>query len=512
MSSRKLLTGSALRVGALIIGMAISFLMMPFLIRTLGDHWYGLWILVASTLGFYGVFDFGLASATQRYISHALGQQDETRLNQILSNSIFIYTFIALIAVIASVAIAFSADLFFDNPEDSDVFRTIILVMGCTFAIHFVMNAYYGILTAYLRFDIQASTVIVKSVFRALTIFLVFQSDPSVINLALITVLYDLISHLIILRAAKREAPWIAPRLHHVSKENMAELVNFGFHSFVMFIGSKLRERGPHFAVAGVLSIGTVTVFQIATQLIQYLAQLQSALLGVLLPSFTRLFGEGKNDELNTNYLFTLKISTLTASCLAGGIIALGQPFILFWIGDGYDAAYYTLVPLAIGYFVVLLHYPSFQLIVALAKHKTYSRYEVLEGIALTIATIIAAKIGGLTAVGWAICIILVIGRSFFIPQFVQKAWGISVFDIQLQIIKRLLLVIPAQITLWYALKQTNIEYGFLTTFLLSIPMFCIYIFIYQWVVFSSSERKAIKKILGTYLVPTKIRTVNGSQ
>jgi len=510
MSSNKLIKGSALRFGALIIGMAISFFMMPFLIRSLGDHWYGLWILVASTLGFYGVFDFGLASATQRYISHALGQQDETRLNQILSNSLFIYAFIAVIAVIASVSIALSSDFFFDKQEDSEVFRTIILVMGCTFAIHFVMNAYYGILTAYLRFDIQASTDIFKAVFRALTIFLVFQHNPSVINLALITVLFDLISQFIILRAAKREAPWIAPRLSLVSKANMAELVNFGFHSFVMFIGSKLRERGPHFAIAGSLSIGIVTVFQIATQLIQYLAQLQSALLGVLLPSFTRLIGEGKAEELNTSYLFTLKVSTLSASCLAGGIIALGQPFISFWIGDGYDAAYYTLVPLAIGYFCVLLHYPSFQLIVALARHKVYARYEVIEGITLTIATIIAANLGGLTAVGWAIGAILTVGRMSLIPQFVKRAWGSPVGTIQIQLFKQLAFVVPSQILIWYLLKQINQNLNFLATLVLSAPLFMAYSCVYFAIFFTQSQKKHVKNTLYQLIFrnkPKKIQT-----
>ena len=507
MSSQKLLTGSALRLCALIVGMAISFLMMPFLIRSLGDHWYGLWILVASTLGFYGVFDFGLASATERYISHGLGRQDDTRLNQIFSNSLFIYAFIALIAVTISVSIALSSDFFFDKQEDSQVFRTIILVMGCTFAIHFVMNAYNGILTAYLRFDIQASNDIFKAVFRALTVYFIFQYDPSVINLALITVLFDLISHFIILRAAKREAPWIAPSLSLVSKANMAELANFGFHSLVMFIGKKLRDRGPLFAIAGALSIGTVTVFQIASQLIKYLFQLQTALLGVLLPSFTRLLGEGKTDELNHNYLFTLKVSTLTASCLAGGMIALGQSFISFWIGPDYDAAYFTMVPLAIGYFCVLLHFPSFQLLVALAKHKNYARYEVIEGIALTGAAAGAATLGGgLANVGLAMGTILVIGRLVLIPVLIKRAWGTPVIAVQVHIWKQLALVIPAQIVLWYTLNQVDIQYGFLPSILMSIPMFGIYILLFHRAIFTKSERTTIQTMLGSYLIPARFR------
>lgn len=423
MSAKKLLSGSGLRTIALLTGMAISFFMMPFLIRSLGDHWYGLWILVASTLGFYGVFDMGLASATQRYISHALGSADHDRLNSILSNSIFLYCIIAVLAVIASTIIALVSPAFFDSPTDTRIFQYIIVIMGCTFAIHFVMNAYYGILTAYLRFDVQAIVDIIKVVLRASCIYLIFQYDASVINLALITVLFDLIAQWLILKAAQREARWIAPRFSHVNREGIRELVGFGINSFIMFIGQQTRDRGPHFAVAGILSIASVTLFQIATQLIQYLNQLQSSLLGVLMPSFTQLFSEGKNEELTQNYVFALKLSALTASCLCGGIIALGQPFITFWIGPGYEEAYYAVAAMAGGYFFVLLHYPSFQLLVALAEHRLFARFEVAEGILLVFSAACAAPFWGIPGVAVAIGVVLAISRFSLMPVFVRKAW-----------------------------------------------------------------------------------------
>ena len=403
--------------------MGISFFMMPFLIRSLGDHWYGLWILVASTLGFYGVFDMGLASATQRYISHALATDDHNRLNTILSNSLFLYCIIAVFAVVATVAIFFCAPLFFDSSEDTKTFQFIILVMGCTFAIHFVMNAYYGILSAYLRFDIQAIVDIIKTVLRASCIYLIFQFDPSVINLALITVLFDLVAQYLILKAAQREAKWISPSMTFVSKDGIRELMGFGINSFIMFIGQQTRDRGPHFAIAGILSIASVTLFQIASQLIQYLNQLQSSLLGVLMPSFTRLCSEEKNDELSKSYLFSLKLSAMTASCLCGGIISLGQPFISFWIGPGYEGAYYAVAAMAIGYFFVLLHYPSFQLIVALAEHKLFARYEVIEGIVLIAGVIAVAPIYGVSGTAMALGTILAISRSVCVPILVNIAW-----------------------------------------------------------------------------------------
>lgn len=449
MSAAKLLSGSGLRLIALLTGMGISFFMMPFLIRSLGDHWYGVWILVASTLGFYGVFDMGLSSATQRYISQALGQRDEERLNTILSNSIFLYSFIAVIAVVASTSIAFLSSLFFDAPEDAQTFRIIILVMGCTFAIHFVMNAYYGVLTAYLRFDIQATIDIAKTVCRATCIYLIFQLDPSVINLALITVLFDLLAQLLVLKAAQREARWIKPSLRYVNKANIKELMGFGINSFVMFIGQQTRSRGPHFAVAGLLSIASVTLFQVASQLIQYMNQLQSSLLGVLMPSFTRLFGEGKEKELEDNFFFSLKLSALTASCLCGGVIALGQSFITFWIGPGYDQAYYAVAAMAVGYFFVLLHYPSFQLLVALAQHKFFAQFEVIEGLLLIAGAVLAAPTFGIFGVAIAIGAVLAVSRLVVMPILVCKAWTISAGKLIVEITKLVILSVAIQASIY---------------------------------------------------------------
>lgn len=470
--------------------------MMPFLIRSLGDHWYGLWILVASTLGFYGVFDMGLASATQRYISHALGSGTEQRLNSILSNSLFLYAIIASLTVLASIVIALLTPLFFESDQDIRIFQFIILVMGSTFSIHFVMNAYYGILTAYLRFDIQAMVDIIKVVLRASCIFLIFQYDASVVNLALITVLFDLISQLMILKSAQRQADWINPRIGLVNIGSIKELFSFGINSFIMFIGQQTRDRGPHFVIAGVLSIASVTIFQIATQLIQYLNQLQSSLLGVLMPSFTTLFSEGKEEELSQHYLFSLKLSALTASCLSGGIIILGNSFINFWIGPGYGDAYFAVSAMAIGYFFVLLHYPSFQLLVALAEHKVFARFEVIEGLALVIAALVSATFYGISGVALSIGIILALSRFIFMPILVSKAWKIKASKLHKEIIKLILISTLIQSIIYTLFKTSLSETSFLEKIPYAIATYLIAAMIFVLVSTNSTEKFWIKNML----------------
>jgi len=281
-----------------------------------------------------------------------------------------------------------------------------------------------------------------------------------------------------------------------VSKDGIRELMGFGINSFIMFIGQQTRDRGPHFAIAGILSIASVTLFQIASQLIQYLNQLQSSLLGVLMPSFTRLFGEGKNDELSKNYLFSLKLSALTASCLCGGIISLGQPFITFWIGPGYEEAYYAVAAMALGYFFVLIHYPSFQLIVALAEHKLFARYEVIEGILLIVGAIAVAPLYGVTGVATVLGITLAISRFFIMPILVIKAWPELQKSLYGQMLKLTFLALCTQGGIFLLMTRALEDFSFFALIPYAFLMYTFAVVIF--IVFSttSSEKTWVKHTL----------------
>ncbi|WP_336143542.1 MULTISPECIES: lipopolysaccharide biosynthesis protein [unclassified Marinobacter] len=458
MSAKVLLSGSFLRLVALLTGMAISLFMMPFLVKSLGDHWYGLWVLVASTLGFYGVLDLGLSSATQRFISHALGQDDKPEMNSVLSNSLALFTGIGLVAAIITTVIALVSPLFFSSAVDAEIFRSIVLLMGFALALNFVMNAYNGVLVAYYRFDIQAKVTLFKNIFRALAVVLVFQVDPSVMNLALITVLFDLIGHWIILRSSMRQAPWISPSVKLLSKHQIKQLTGFGWFSFLVFVGLQIRNKGPYFIVASTLSIASVTVFQIANQLISYLNQLQTSVFGVLTPYFTKTYSQNHRDKLNAHYLLSLKLSAISASVLAGSMILLGRPFIHAWMGPSYDEAYLTLIPIAIGTYCASIHAPSFQLLQAMARHRYYSYFGLVEGILIIGVGIWATEVFGLIGIGYSIGGILGVSRFLLMPVMVSKITNISWRKIYAAGSRVTLLTILVHGLMWLSLVQIGIE------------------------------------------------------
>src|SRR5208282_2465598 len=49
--------------------LVVGFFLSPFILHHLGDDAFGLWVLVFSLTGYYGLFDFGIRSSIVRYVA-----------------------------------------------------------------------------------------------------------------------------------------------------------------------------------------------------------------------------------------------------------------------------------------------------------------------------------------------------------------------------------------------------------------------------------------------------------
>ena len=75
---------------SLLVNGILGFFLAPFIIHHLGDDAYGLWILICSITGSYGLFDLGIRSSVVRYVSkfHAVGDREE--LSRLISTTLFV--------------------------------------------------------------------------------------------------------------------------------------------------------------------------------------------------------------------------------------------------------------------------------------------------------------------------------------------------------------------------------------------------------------------------------------
>ena len=54
---------------ALGIDVIVGILLSPFILHRLGDAAFGIWVLIFSITGYYGLFNLGIRSSIVRYVS-----------------------------------------------------------------------------------------------------------------------------------------------------------------------------------------------------------------------------------------------------------------------------------------------------------------------------------------------------------------------------------------------------------------------------------------------------------
>ena len=80
--------------------MGIALYTSRVVLNTLGVEDYGIYNVVGGVVAMFGFLNLSMSSATQRYITFALGKGDKQRLQTIFSTTLQIHTLIAGIIVL----------------------------------------------------------------------------------------------------------------------------------------------------------------------------------------------------------------------------------------------------------------------------------------------------------------------------------------------------------------------------------------------------------------------------
>jgi O-antigen/teichoic acid export membrane protein len=216
---------------------------------------------------------------------------------------------------------------------------------------------------------------------RTIVAVIVLKKGYGVAGLALATFLSGIPSFVLSIRYSYQELPFL--RVHHAYRLRAAarELFSYSSFSFVAQIAELVRIQAAAVVVASFLGLAAVTHYRVASNMTSYIGDLMAALLGVFVPVFSQQAGAGDYDAMRKTFFFVNKLSVALSSFLAFGLIAWGKPFIVRWMGPRYLDSYECLVWLALAYLFALVQNASVSVLYALAKHRWFATFGVIEGL-----------------------------------------------------------------------------------------------------------------------------------
>jgi O-antigen/teichoic acid export membrane protein len=315
----------------------VVFFLTPFVVRSLGDMRYGIWVLVTGLTGYYGLLDLGFRAGITQYLTRNLATRDFENLNRTASTAFVALASCGALILLASFAVSWISPLIFNIPAETvGETRRCICIIGISTAIQFACFPFSAVFAATQRYDLSNILGISMRLVTAGATYAALRNGYGLVGITIINATGDMIGYSMRWRIAYRLVPGltVSPRL--ANTKNLWALASFGAWSFVIQGAVQLRSYAGGLIVAMLLPITALTPYSLATGLIAYLDQIFSPLAMVFFPAATQLDAKGDKASLRRLYLIGSKALLLLGVTV--GLIAViwAKDFYTLWVGVRY--------------------------------------------------------------------------------------------------------------------------------------------------------------------------------
>lgn len=321
----------------ILVTIAVTYVLTPFMIDTLGQEGYGTWTLIAAMTGYISLLALGVPMACVRYLARDVAGGDVRKMNVTIGSCAGLYLATGVVAVFIGAGLmalfgAYEIPSAFEGQAPL-AFGLMVLYVSAGF-LGFLPE---GILFSHHDFVprnlIRVGGVLLR---LGLTVGLV-TLHPSLVVLALIQIVclaFDFgLSWLLI----RRRYPEVQISLANFDLGMVRQIFSFSIYVLLLTAGARLSFETDALVIGAFMGVGAIPFYAVANSLIIYLMDFVIAIAAVVSPMATKLSTERRLDQLQEMFLKWSKVA-LSLTIMAGlFVMILGPRFISWWIDPSYE-------------------------------------------------------------------------------------------------------------------------------------------------------------------------------
>jgi O-antigen/teichoic acid export membrane protein len=421
---------------AIAAGMAVGFLLSPFLVHRLGNVAYGVWVLVVSSVGYFGLLDLGLRNSVTMFIAKGHTTGDHEGASQIISAALWVRLQMAAFVLVLSGALAAVFPMIFKIPPAmaTDA-RVVVLLTGLNFSIYMSLGVFAGVLSALNRYDLYTLVTLTQLTLRVVGVVAVLRTGHGIVAIALCELLSATVGNLLFVYVARRIYPELKIRIKKPDIAILKKIWTYSVYVFLLMVAVQLVYQTDNMVVGAFVSTSAVTFYSIGNSLCRYTQQFVSAMTATFTPAASTYDAAGNTSNLRGLYYYGTRATMIVSLPILVTLIARGDNFIGVWMGPQYSRTSGTVLAiLATALVFALQNTPASSVAFGIEKHKTVAKWAIGEAIAnLTLSTILARAIGIYgVAIGTLVPSLVV--NLIFWPRYVSQLVGISYREVFLKV------------------------------------------------------------------------------
>jgi O-antigen/teichoic acid export membrane protein len=206
LNSRKIFINTSMLYLRMLMTMFVGIYTSRVVLNVLGFADYGIYNVVGGIIIMFSFFNNAMGTATGRYITTAIGENNKRKLRKIFSHTVIIHILIALVVLLMAETIGlWFLNYHMDIPSDRIIAANWVYQFSVFSSIIFISsNPYYSFIIGYEHMHFYAIASVVDSFLKLGVVFLLqFINEDKLITWAILTFIISFISRMMFRTYAK---------------------------------------------------------------------------------------------------------------------------------------------------------------------------------------------------------------------------------------------------------------------------------------------------------------------
>ena len=403
----------------------------PIMLRLLGQSEYGLYQLVYSVVSYLSLLSFGFTASYMRFYSRARAKNDQDEVGRLNGMFMVIFLVIAVICILCGTVMVGNIELIFADgltPQEYPTARILMALMIFNLALTFPNSVFDAFTSAHERFFFQKMLVVLQNLlnpFLALPLLLLgYGSIGMVCVTTFLTVAKLVVNVWFSLKKLKVHFIFNGFRFGLLK-----EMWVFTFFIFLNQIIDQVNWSVGKFLLGRLSGTTAVAIFGLGAQINSMYLQFSTSISNVFVPKVNRIVATSDdNSELTKLFTKVGRVQFIILALIFTGFIFFGQPFMVFWGGEGYADSYYIALWLILPVTVPLIQNLGIEIQRAKNKHKARSIVYFCIAVANVLISIPLIQVVGTVGAAMGTGISLICGNIIFMNWYYQKYIGLDMF------------------------------------------------------------------------------------
>lgn len=310
----------------------LTFLVVPYVFKALGQELYGLNALLFQTVGYLGLADLGVGTAISLAFYKSLAEDNRDETNTILASASRIFLGIAFLVIIIGIGTSFFVEHLFKIEEDTYQTAQIVLII---YTLKSAVTYFFGATNTFIvanqsSYEVGVVNIIGRPGFvmgKAVAIFLGFSVIGVAMSALIVTVLMELSKFRIILK----KYPWLDLNYPKRSYKDLFKTTSYVF--FDRFLDMSIKNT-DFILIGSILGGAFVANFAIYTTLTVILNRFVVSVLNPIASGIGEMFAKKELKKALSLFQDFLSTTFFISTFICVTLVFFMQPFIKIWVGS----------------------------------------------------------------------------------------------------------------------------------------------------------------------------------